>query len=88
MPSGRDFSNHQRKIINRYYEHRDTISVTKLSEIISDLYLNTDNTKKTDQLWTRAEKHLAHLSANDTRIAKLLQERDVKALAQLVNELA
>lgn len=88
MPSEREFSAQQRKIINRYYEHRDTISVTKLSEIISDLALNADNPKKTDQLWTRAEKHLAHLSANDTRVARILSERDVTGLAQLVNELA
>lgn len=88
MPSGREFSAHQRKIINRYYEHRGTIAVNSISEIVSDLYLNADNAKKTDQLWKRAEKHLAHLAANDTRVAKVLTQRDIKALAQLVNELA
>lgn len=78
---------HQRKIINRYYEHRDTIMVHKLGEIVSELAMATDD-KARAKLWTRAEKALANLAANEVRIRKILDERNLDALARLVGELS
>ena len=34
-----DFSPHQQKIIKRYYDNLDTISLQKLGELVGDLYL-------------------------------------------------
>ena len=36
---GQEYSRYQRGVIQRYYEHADTIALQKLSEIVSDLYL-------------------------------------------------
>lgn len=83
----KDFTRHQRGIVNRYYEHRDTIMATKLQEIVSELYL-AETDKKREKLWERAEKALANLKANRGRVDKVLAERDVQGLAQLVTELA
>ena len=46
-----DYSKHQKKIIERYYDHRDVIMLTKLGEIVTELYLATSD-KKRDQLWS------------------------------------
>ena len=86
MAGGREYSKTQRKIIDRYYEHRDTIMSHKLGEIVSELYLAEG--KKAESLWARAEKALGALSANETRVRKLLDDRDLGALATLVNELS
>ncbi|GAB4549931.1 MAG: hypothetical protein Tsb0013_11450 [Phycisphaerales bacterium] len=85
MAGGREYSRTQKKIIDRYYEHRDTIMAQKLGEIVSELYLAQG--KKAQTLWTRAEKALANLSANDARVKKILDERSLEGLAKLVNDL-
>ena len=87
MAHGQDYSGGQRKIIDRYYEHKDTIATQKLGEIVSDLYLNTD-ARKADQLWDRAAKALANITVNRAQVDKVLSERKVEPLAQLINELA
>jgi hypothetical protein len=83
----RDLSSHQRKIVNRYYEHRDTIMVHKLGEIVSELALADDDKART-RLWGRAEKALANMAANEVRVRKILDERDLQGLARLVNDLS
>ena len=85
MAGGREYSQTQKKIIDRYYEHRDSIMAQKLGEIVSELYLAEG--KKAESLWKRAEKALANLSANDARVRKVLDERSLEGLAKLVNDL-
>ena len=82
----RDLSSHQKKIVDRYYEHRDTIAVHKLGEIVSELYL-ADSKKKQDQLWNRATTQLKNASAEPQQIDRLLETRDLNALAELINTL-
>ena len=50
MAKGEPLSNYQRKIVDRYYEHLDTITLTKLSEAVSELYL-CESEKKSQTLW-------------------------------------
>lgn len=83
----RDLTGHQRKIVDRYYEHRDTIMVHKIGEIVSELAM-AESDKARDRLWTRAEKALANLSANEARVRKVLSDRSVEGLARLVGELS
>ena len=86
MAGGREYSRSQKKIIDRYYEHRDTIMAQKLGELVSELYLAEG--KKAETLWKRAEKALANLTAKDTRVKKVLDERSIEGLARLANDLA
>ena len=39
MAKGQEYSSYQRKVINRYYDNIDTITLTRLQELVSDLYL-------------------------------------------------
>jgi len=87
MAKGQNLTRHQRGIVNRYYEHLDTISLNKLGEIVSDLYL-ADTKKKADTLWGRAEKALRKVDPNDKKTSKVVESRDVRALADFVNELS
>jgi hypothetical protein len=81
-----DHSSYQRGIINRYYEHLDTIALQKLSEIVSDLYLAEGS--RSTKLWTSARAALMKLTApDDPRVANVLSTRSVTALAKLVSDL-
>lgn len=84
MP-GREFTAGQKKIVDRYYQNRDTIALTKLQEIISELYLTEG--KAADRLWKRAEQHLSAVEVNPARREKVLGDRDPAGLATLVTEL-
>lgn len=83
----RDLTNHQRKIVSRYYEHRDTIMTQKLGEIVSELAL-AESDKARERLWGRAETALKNLAANDARVRRVLGTRDLEGLARLVGELS
>ncbi|MBK7403938.1 MAG: hypothetical protein IPJ41_04730 [Phycisphaerales bacterium] len=81
-----DLSSTQRKIVNRYYEHLDTISIQKLQEAVSELYLAEG--KAADRIWKRVETALAKTSASDANVRTVLAKRDVTGLAHLVAKLA
>ncbi|MBC8379841.1 MAG: hypothetical protein H8E62_11795 [Planctomycetes bacterium] len=76
-----EYSSYQKKIISNYYEHMDTIQLTKLQEIVTDLYL-AETDKKRKQLWTRVEKALDKLKIKPAVKARILETQDVKILAQ------
>ncbi|MBE0538020.1 MAG: hypothetical protein IH624_20350 [Phycisphaerae bacterium] len=77
----KDFSRYQKKVISNYYEHLDTIMLTKLQEIVTDLYL-ADTKAKQDRLWERAEKAMEKLQIKGAVIAHILKQRDVTVLAK------
>lgn len=81
-----DLTRHQKGIVNRYYEHLDTITITKLQEAVSELYLAEG--KAADRIWKRVETALARTGAADAAVRAVLEKRDVKALAELVARLA
>ncbi len=75
----------QKKIIERYYEHHDTIQADKLSQIVSDLWLaeaGTDTTK----LWGKAQVALMRMGVDANRVAQVVGARNVEELAALVKE--
>jgi len=88
MAKGREFSAHQRKIIDRYYKHRDTIALTKLGDIVGELYL-ADSPDAKERLWDRAEKALDNLVKEEVitpaERERTIKNRRVEDLAALAN---
>jgi hypothetical protein len=81
-----DLSSTQRKIVSRYYDNLDTITVQKLAEAVSELYLAEG--KAVDRLWKKVETALAKSGAGDATIRGILEKRDITALARLVAKLS
>lgn len=88
MAKGQHLTHHQQGIVRRYYEHRDTLMAQKLSEIVSDLFLAADDAKKSAKLWDRARQALGNTATSDSKAQRILESRDLQALAKLVNELS
>lgn len=78
-----DLSHAQRKIVDRYYENHDTIVVTKLQELIGDLYMAAD-AKAAEKLWKRAETALRAGKVDEAKVVRATGARDVKQLALVV----
>ena len=86
MAQGREYTAHQRGIINRHYQNRDTILLTRLGEIVSELAL-AESDKVKNRLWKRAEQALRASSAKPERVERVISAKSVEALATLLTEL-
>lgn len=80
-----DYSPHQKKIIDRYYDNRDSIMVGKLSELVTELYL-ADTDAKRDRLWKRVETAMKNLKVKESHAAHILSKRSVEVLAKHVQD--
>lgn len=87
MAGGREYSQSQRKIINRYYDNHDTIVATRLGEIVTDIALADGDIKKLDKLWNRAEQALSKTSVKPEMWTPIVTKRDPQALARLISKL-
>ncbi|MGD9692606.1 MAG: hypothetical protein AB7G17_11365 [Phycisphaerales bacterium] len=87
MAKGQHLSSYQRGIVKRYYAHLDSITLAKLSELVSDLAV-TEPGAKADKLWAKVEKALDKTAAADDRVRGVLNSRNINELARLVSELS
>lgn len=76
-----DYTPHQKKIISRYYDHRDQIMLNRLQEIVTELYLS-DSATKQDRLWKRAEAAMKSLKIPTSQINHLMTQKKPETLAQ------
>ncbi len=81
----RNLSEYQKGIVKRYYEHRETIQSTKLSEIVSDLWL-ADTSSAKAKLWKRAEQILTRAGVKQSTVRQIVGRRDEKALAKMASQ--
>lgn len=79
-PPMADYTHHQKKIIDRYYDNRDAIMLSKLSELVTELYL-ADTAAKRDRLWKRVETAMGNLKLKESVVAHILSQRKVELLA-------
>ena len=83
-PTMKRRSTYRDKIIRNYYENRDDLMIQSLSEVVSELYL-ASNDRARAELWRRAETAMRNLKVAEPEIARILQNHDLAALAKLVS---
>ncbi len=76
-------TNHQKNVISNYYENLDTIMLTKLQELVTELYL-ADSEAKANRLWERAQKAMEKLNIKPAIIAHIMSTRSPEVLAKNV----
>jgi hypothetical protein len=81
----KNYTKHQQKIIKNYYDNRDAISLQRLSELVTELYLAEG--KAREKQWKYLEIVLPKLGLSKDRIDHLRKKDDPKLLANLVEEL-
>jgi hypothetical protein len=87
MAKGQYLSSYQQGIVKRYYAHIDTLSAQRLGELVSELYLCTDP-KKSAKMWERAAADLDKAGIDPARTRKVIEAKNVEALAKLVSEVS
>jgi hypothetical protein len=80
-----DYTRHQQKIIERYYDNRDAIMLQKLSELVTELYL-ADTDAQRDRLWERVAAAMKNLKVKESIAAHILAKRQPEILASHVKD--
>lgn len=76
-----EYSAHQKNIIRNYYDQLDTIMLTKLQELVTELYLAESATKR-DKLWKRVEQAMIKLGIKEPLLSHILKAKDIELLAK------
>lgn len=79
------YSKHQQRIIRNYYDRRGALSLQRLSELVTDLYLAEG--KQRQRQWKYVVAALEKLNVKKSRIDHLLERDDPALLAKMVEEL-
>lgn len=80
-----DYSKYQQGVIKRYYENLDGITLQKIQELVTELYL-ADSDKKKQRLWERVHKTLIQMKIKPGLIEHIMAKQDVKVLAENVQD--
>ena len=80
-----EYSNYQKKVIQNYYQHKDTIVLTRLQELVTDLYLS-ETPAKTKRLWQQVEKALDKMKLKSAVKSRILEKQNVEILAKNLQE--
>jgi hypothetical protein len=80
-----EYSEYQKDVINNYYRNLDAISLARLSELVSELYV-ADSDAKRARLWQRAYKAMLKLKIPAVIINHIMTKKDVQILAKNLND--
>ena len=79
------YSKYQQKVIKNYYDNREAISLQKLQEFVTELYLAEGKKRKT--YWDRIVGHLQKLKVDQKTIDHLVAEDKPELVAAMVKKL-
>lgn len=80
-----DYSNYQKKVINRYYDNREQIDGQRLEELVTNLFLAEG--KKRQKFWETAAGLMERLGVPESRVAHVVGTDDPAMLAEVVNDI-
>jgi hypothetical protein len=78
-------SKYQQKIIKNYYDNREAISLQRLSELVTELYLSEGKARQ--KQWKHIVSALEKLKVPASRIEHLVKQDNPSLVAKLVEEL-
>lgn len=81
---GKQYSKHQQKVIKNYYDNKDAISLQRLSELVTDLYLAEGKSRQSK--WNQVVAVLEKLGLSAKRIEQLRKKDDPAMLVKVVEE--
>ncbi len=78
-------SKYQEKIIKNYYENREAISLQRVQELVTELYLAEG--KKRARLWTTMASNLEKLGIKQPQIDHYVKQDNPELIANLIKNL-
>jgi hypothetical protein len=81
----RQYTKYQQKAIKNFYDNREAISLQRLGELVTDLYLAEGKSKAAK--WKQVQAALERLGVPAAEVAHLVKKADPALLAKKVAEL-
>jgi len=78
-------SSYQQNIIKNYYQNREAISLQRLQELVTELYLSVG--KKRERHWKNMVGHLEKLGIKQQQIDHLVKQDNPELVANLIKQL-
>ena len=79
-------SNYQNKVIRYYYDNRESISLQRCEELVTELYLATG--KARERHWKSLATHLGNLGVAEATIKHLRNQDSPETVAHFIASLA
>ena len=83
--SDKNYTAYQQKVINRFYENRDTIALQRAQELITELYLTEG--KKRVKVWDSLAKNLEKAGVPASQVAHLRESDNPEMVANLISKM-
>lgn len=80
------YTEYQKKVIRNFYENKDLRLIQKLGELVSDMYLET-NEKKRESGWKKIKKTLADLKVHPNEIEFLTKDKNLTVISRKLAEM-
>ena len=80
------YTKHQQKAIKNFYDNKDIRLVQKLGELVSNLYLET-NDKKKDTGWKKIKKMLTDLKVHPGEVEFLTKDKTLSLISKKLDEI-
>ena len=76
-----EYSKYQKQLINQYYKNRDDIMLTKISQLVTEIFLAKPG-PKLQKLWDRAHKAMINLKIPPPIINHIMEKKNPQILAK------
>jgi hypothetical protein len=80
------YTKHQQKAIKNFYDNKDIRLVQKLGELVSNLYLET-NDKKKETGWKKIKKMLTDLKVHPGEVEFLTKDKTLSLISKKLDEI-
>lgn len=80
------YTEYQKKVIRNFYENKDLRIIQKLGELVSDMYLET-NEKKKESGWKKIKKMLDDLKIHPNEIEFLTKDKNLSVISKKLAEM-
>jgi len=79
------YTQYQKKVIRNFYDNKDLRLVQKLGELVSNLYIET-NEKKKETGWRKIKKMLTDLKVHPGEVEYLTKDKDLSLISKKLDE--
>ena len=80
------YTPYQQKVIRRFYENKDLRLIQKLGELVSNLYIET-NEKKRESGWKRINEILIDLKVHPHEVEFLTKDKNLTVISKKLAEM-
>lgn len=80
------YTEYQKKVIRNFYDNKDLRLVQRLGELVSNLYLET-NEKKKETGWKKIKKMLTDLKVHPGEVEYLTKDNDLSMISKKLDEI-